>query len=120
MAFQLDGVDRNILAAMQEDASRSLDEIAAMAGASRTAVWHRIKKLRANGIIRQHTVLLDPQKLDLGACFFVLVQTSEHRKGWQEQFLNTLKERPRSDGGPSSRRRYRLYPEGPTAEREGL
>ena len=85
MAVQLDGVDRKILAAMQEDASRSLDDIAAMAGASRTPVWHRIRKLRAAGIIRQNTVLLDPDKLGLEACFFVLIRTSEHQKEWQDR-----------------------------------
>lgn len=94
MADQLDGVDRKILGAMQEDASRSLDEIAEKAGASRTAVWHRIRKLRAAGIIRRHTAVLDPDKLGLEACFFVLIRTSEHQKGWQDRFLETLKGRP--------------------------
>ena len=94
MADQLGGVDRKILGAMQEDASRSLDEIAEKAGASRTAVWHRIRKLRAAGIIRRHTAVLDPDKLGLEACFFVLIRTSEHQKGWQDRFLETLKGRP--------------------------
>ena len=94
MAVQLDGVDKKILAAMQEDASRSLDDIAEKAGASRTPVWNRIRKLRAAGIIRQNTVLLDPDKLGLEACFFVLIRTSEHQKDWQERFLETLKGRP--------------------------
>ncbi len=94
MADQLDDVDRNILAAMQEDASRSLDEIAAKAGASRTPVWHRIRKLRAAGIIRKHTVILDPEKLGLEACFFVLIRTSEHQRKWQDKFLETLRGRP--------------------------
>ena len=94
MAVQLDSVDRKVLAAMQEDASRSLDDIAEKAGASRTSVWHRIRKLRAAGIIRQNTVLLDPDKLGLEACFFVLIRTSEHQKDWQDRFLETLKGRP--------------------------
>ena len=94
MTAQLDAVDRKILAAMQEDASRSLDEIAERAGASRTSVWHRIRKLRAAGIIRKHTVLLDPDGLGLEACFFVLIRTSEHQKKWQDCFLETLRGRP--------------------------
>ena len=94
MAVKLDGVDRKVLAAMQEDASRSLDDIAEKAGASRTSVWHRIRKLRTAGIIRQNTVLLDPDKLGLEACFFVLIRTSEHQKDWQDRFLETLKGRP--------------------------
>ena len=94
MAVQLDAVDRKILAAMQEDASRSLDDIAAIAGASRTPVWHRIRKLRAAGVIRKNTVLLDPDKLGLEACFFVLIRTSEHQKDWLDRFLKALRGRP--------------------------
>ena len=49
-----------------------------------------IKKLRKIGIIKNHTVILDPDKLGLEACFFVLVRTSEHEKDWQDSFLNAL------------------------------
>ena len=94
MAAQLDDTDRKILAAMQEDGSLSLDQIAERAGASRTPVWHRIRKLRSAGVIRQDTVLLDPEKLGLEACFFVLIRTSEHQKEWQDLFLETLRGRP--------------------------
>ena len=45
-------------------------------------------------MIRKHTVLLDPDKLGLEACFFVLIRTSEHESAWQEAFLQTLLERP--------------------------
>ena len=58
--------------------------------ASKTPVWNRIKKLRKIGIIKNHTVILDPDKLGLEACFFVLVRTSEHEKDWQDSFLNAL------------------------------
>lgn len=94
MAVQLDDTDRKILSAMQEDGSLSLDQIAERAGTSRTPVWHRIRKLRAAGVIRQDTVLLDPEKLGLEACFFVLIRTSEHQKSWQDLFLETLRGRP--------------------------
>ncbi len=94
MTVQLDDIDRKILAALQEDATQSLDEIASRAGASRTPVWHRIRKLRDAGVIRRQTVLLDPDKLGLEACFFVLIRTSEHQKEWQERFLEALHGRP--------------------------
>ena len=94
MAAQLDATDRKILAELQADASQSLDEIARKVGASKTPVWNRIRKMREAGIIRQQTVILDPDKLGLEACFFVLIRTSEHEKGWQEKFLKTLLDRP--------------------------
>ena len=94
MAVQIDAMDRNILTQLQEDASQSLDEIARKTGSSKTPVWNRIKKLRASGVIKQDTVVLDPEKLGLEACFFVLVRTSEHESDWQEKFLHTLQARP--------------------------
>ena len=94
MADQLDAVDRKILSELQSDASQSLDEIAKKVGASKTPVWNRIRKHRDSGLIKSNTVVLDPLKLGLEACFFVLVRTSEHEKEWQDKFLKTLMERP--------------------------
>ncbi|WP_298290497.1 Lrp/AsnC family transcriptional regulator [uncultured Litoreibacter sp.] len=94
MADQLDAMDRNILAELQRDASQSLDEIAKKTGSSKTPVWNRIKKMRSKGVIKQDTVLLDPEKLGLEACFFVLIRTSEHEADWQDRFLQTLRARP--------------------------
>ncbi len=93
MVARIDGLDRKILAQLQEDASLSLDEIARKVGSSKTPVWNRIRKLKASGVIGRQTVLLDPQALGLEACFFVLVRTSEHDAGWQARFLTTLQAR---------------------------
>ena len=93
MVARIDGLDRKILAQLQEDASLSLDEIARKVGSSKTPVWNRIRKLKASGVIGRQTVLLDPQALGLEACFFVLVRTSEHDADWQARFLTTLRAR---------------------------
>ncbi|MDB4221588.1 Lrp/AsnC family transcriptional regulator [Amylibacter sp.] len=90
MASQLDNIDKKILKELQMDASQSLEDIAKKVGASKTPVWNRIKKLRKIGVIKSHTVILDPNELGLEACFFVLVRTSEHEKEWQDKFLNAL------------------------------
>ena len=50
--------------------------------------------MRARGVIKHDTVVLDPEKLGLEACFFVLVRTSEHEAEWQKKFLAALMERP--------------------------
>lgn len=94
MKFGIDALDRNILNQLQEDSSQSLDEIARKVGSSKTPVWNRIRKLKAAGVIKQQTVILDPEALGLDACFFVLVRTSEHDAEWQKLFLKTLLERP--------------------------
>ncbi|MEJ6586983.1 MAG: Lrp/AsnC family transcriptional regulator [Pelagibacterales bacterium] len=86
----MDNIDKKILKELQMDASQSLEDIAKKVGASKTPVWNRIKKLRKIGVIKSHTVILDPIELGLEACFFVLVRTSEHEKEWQDKFLNAL------------------------------
>ena len=94
MSVRLDETDRKILGALQEDASRSLDEIATKVGSSKTPVWNRIRKMREAGIIGQQTVLLDAEALGFEACFFVLIRTSEHEADWQAAFLKALRDRP--------------------------
>ena len=94
MSIQIDTLDRKILTQLQDDSTQSLDSIARKVGSSKTPVWNRIKKLRATGVIQKTTAVLDPEKLGLATCFFVLVRTSEHEKDWQNRFLASLRARP--------------------------
>jgi Lrp/AsnC family transcriptional regulator len=94
MPARLDEMDRKILAELQDDASRSLDEIARRVGSSKTPVWNRIRRMREAGVILRQTALLDPEALGLEACFFVLIRTSEHEADWQRRFLQVLRQRP--------------------------
>lgn len=92
--IRLDETDRKILSLLQEDATLSLDDIAARVGASKTPVWNRIRKLREAGVIRAQVALLDPDALGLDACFFVLIRTSEHDPDWARRFLVAVRARP--------------------------
>ncbi|EPX75520.1 Lrp/AsnC family transcriptional regulator [Salipiger mucosus] len=90
----MDDTDRKILLELQQDAGRSLDEIAKIVGSSKTPVWNRIRKMREAGIIGPQVVVPDAEKLGFEACFFVLIRTSEHEADWQQRFLKALRERP--------------------------
>ena len=94
MKVRIDEIDRKILAELQKDAGRSLDEIARAVGSSKTPVWNRIRKLREAGIVGPQTAKLDADALGFEACFFVLIRTSEHEADWQNRFLAALKARP--------------------------
>lgn len=94
MVARLDELDRRILAELQVDADQSLDGVARKVGSSRTPVWNRIRRMKAEGTIRAQVALLDPEALGLEACFFVLIRTSEHELNWQRRFLAALRERP--------------------------
>ena len=94
MTARLDELDRKILRVLQADAGQSLDEIARQVGSSKTPVWNRIRKMREAGVMGASTVLVDPEALGLGTCFFVLIRTSEHEAEWQKRFLTALRARP--------------------------
>ena len=94
MTVALDDLDRNILALLQEDCTLPLDEIARRLGASKTPVWNRIRKLRAAGVIRAEVALLDPEKVGLDTCFFVLIRTAQHDSDWLARFLRAVQDRP--------------------------
>ena len=94
MAARIDALDRKILAELQRDAGRSLDELARTVGSSKTPVWNRIRKMREAGVIGPQVVMADPEALGFEACFFVLIRTSEHEADWQAAFLKALRDRP--------------------------
>jgi Lrp/AsnC family transcriptional regulator len=94
MQAALDDLDRNILALLQLDASLRLDEIARRVGASKTPVWNRIRKMRASGLIKAEVAILDPEKVGLESCFFVLIRTSQHDAEWLDRFLRAVQSRP--------------------------
>lgn len=93
-SVRLDETDRKILSLLQQDATLSLDEVAARVGASKTPVWNRIRKLREAGVIRAEVALLDPDSLGLDTCFFVLIRTAEHDQDWAQRFLSAVRGRP--------------------------
>jgi Lrp/AsnC family transcriptional regulator len=94
MATALDDLDRNILALLQTDATLPLDEIARRLGASKTPIWNRIRKMRDSGVITGEVAILDPDKLGLESCFFVLIRTSQHDSDWLARFLEAVRARP--------------------------
>ena len=91
---RLDALDRRILVELQRDSGQSLEEIARTVGSSKTPVWNRIRRMRANGVIQGQTVIVNPAALGFDACFFVLVRTSEHEPDWQRRFLDAVRARP--------------------------
>lgn len=91
---QLDALNKKILRKLQEDASLPIEALANDLGASKTAIWNRIRKLRHDGVIKKQVALLDPEAVNLGCCFYVLIRTAHHEAGWLKKFLTALKEQP--------------------------
>jgi len=90
----LSDLDRRILRVLQTEANLPLDQIASTVGASRTAVWNRIKKFETSGLIIRYQTLLDPELAGLGQTFIVMVSTNQHDKEWLERFSAAVTEMP--------------------------
>ncbi|MEM6382471.1 MAG: Lrp/AsnC family transcriptional regulator [Pseudomonadota bacterium] len=85
-----DTIDRRILAALQEDTTLSMNEIAARVGLSATPCWRRIQKLEEAGIIRRRVALLDGKKIAAGVSVFVSVRTNQHTDEWLKRFAEVV------------------------------
>ena len=73
----MDNIDRTILDCLQADSTQTYAEIGAAAGLSASAVNDRLKRLRAEGVIRRMSADVDPAALGLSLLGFVLVAVSE-------------------------------------------
>jgi Lrp/AsnC family leucine-responsive transcriptional regulator len=73
----LDDTDRRIIELLQADARMANAAIARDVGLAPSAVFQRIRKLEAEGVIRGYHADLDPEALDQGLLAFVTVRTGE-------------------------------------------
>ncbi len=89
-----DKVDFKILDALQQDASRPSAEIAAVVGISPSTCSHRIKRLIAEGYIKKTIAVLDREKLDMRAQFFVKVNVVQHDPQYIRDFVDRMKALP--------------------------
>lgn len=66
-------MDRKLLIALQEDGRITNQALAERCGLSAAACFDRVKRLRASGVIRSYTALLDPAKLHRALLVFIEV-----------------------------------------------
>lgn len=86
--MSIDKKDREILRMLQEDATISLNDLAAKVNLTPTPCWRRIQKLQSDGVIQKQVVLCDSKKLNLGLTTFVTIRTSQHNETWMQKFVD--------------------------------
>lgn len=94
MADKLDKIDFRILEEIQRDSSQSQRSLAEKVGLSQNACWRRIKALEEAEVIRQHTVILDRNRLGAGLVVFVMIRTRHHSTEWLTTFSNHVSSIP--------------------------
>ncbi|NBE08322.1 Lrp/AsnC family transcriptional regulator [Paragemmobacter ruber] len=87
---ELDLIDRKIVAALMQDATLPIAQIAEKAGLSQTPCWKRIQRLEASGVLTQRVALADPAKLGFGLTVFVGIEAPDHSAEWREAFADAV------------------------------
>jgi Lrp/AsnC family transcriptional regulator len=94
MSFQLDHIDRKILAVLQEDVTISIADLAEAVGLSTSPCWRRVQRLEREKFIRGRVALLDPEKMRVGVTVFVSIRTNQHNPNWSERFCRGVSQIP--------------------------
>src|ERR1043165_9640967 len=90
----MDKIDRKLLALLQDDADRPLNQLAEAVHLTPAPCWKRLQRLQADGVIRKKVVLCDPAKLNLGLTAFVAVRTQQHNEQWLRKFAAAVQSIP--------------------------
>ena len=78
MAESLDELDVQILNALQEDADRTNVELSRLVGLSPTATMHRVRRLKASGVVAAIAARLDPNVAGFPLRVFVQLTLGRH------------------------------------------
>ena len=88
--FVPDAKDLSILALLQENARMTVKEISEQIHLSTTPVHERIKRMEAEGVIKQYATLVDPGKVKRGLMVICYVSLKEHSKNAGVKFIKTI------------------------------
>ena len=84
----MDDTDRKLIRILSENANATATEMMAQVNLSIPAINKRVQKLRQNGVIRQFTVLLDPEKIGRPIQAFIMVVLQQSSQ--VERFLEYI------------------------------
>lgn len=69
--LQIDGIDKEILRSLMEDARKPILDIARRVGVSGTAIHQRLRKLENSGLISGSQILINPKVLGYSTMAFI-------------------------------------------------
>ncbi|MDL5033285.1 Lrp/AsnC family transcriptional regulator [Pelomonas sp. APW6] len=92
--MKLDKFDLAILAELQKDARKSLQEISQAVGLSTSPCWTRIKRMEDAGVIEGYAVRVNPAAVGLGDTVIVHVTLDSHSDEALFEFGRALEQIP--------------------------
>ena len=88
--FTLDKKDLAILSLLQENARITVKEISEKIHLSTTPVHERIKRMEAEGVIKQYVTIVDHIKVKKGLMVICYVSIKEHSKNAGTKFIKSI------------------------------
>ncbi len=93
-SLSLDPTDRKILNLLQSHPGINASAIGERIGLSQSACWRRMQRLREEGVMREHPVILDREKVGLTTMVFAHVKLTSHGRSNLSDFADAVKEYP--------------------------
>ena len=90
----LDHTDRKILDLLQTNPGINASAIGERIGLSQSACWRRMQRMREEGVIRDHPVILDREKVGLTTMVFAHVKLTSHGRSNLSAFADAVSEYP--------------------------
>jgi len=84
--IELDEIDRKVLRALSEDAALGAGALGRRFGLSQPAMWRRIKRLKAAGVIQGRRLVLDREAIGFGVTVFLGVKLATKGRVSLEDF----------------------------------
>jgi len=94
MLVDLDNTDRQLLAALQQNARLTTGELAQMTGLSQSPCWRRIRRLEESGLIDGYHARLDRRALGYGVVAFVSVSIDFQNEERSVEFVEAVRAIP--------------------------
>lgn len=86
----MDAIDIKILEMLQEDASKTVKEMAKDLELTTTPVYERIKKMEKSGLIKQYVALLNTDMLNKNIIVFMNITIKDHHKEARDTFIESM------------------------------
>lgn len=90
----MDAIDIKILDMLQEDASKTVKDMAKELALTTTPVYERIKKMEKSGLIKQYVALLNTEMLNKNIIVFMNITIKEHYKEARDTFIENMQNLP--------------------------
>ena len=86
----MDNIDKQILSALQKNATIPLSELSKRVGLSTTPCWNRIRRMEEEGTITSRVTVLNNKKINLNIVVFLSISVSSHSEEWLTGFQKII------------------------------